>query len=222
MTILASEILDRVRTQLMDSGSNPRWSNSELLKWLSDGQRTIVALAPNAASQLQVVTLAAGARQSLPADGYALLDIICNTDAAGVVHGRTVRVTTKESLDTLNPSWMAAARAAVVQNYVYDQHDATHFMVYPPNTGAGRVLLNYARHPAELTALTSELVVEEIYRTPLFDYVMFRAHQKDSDFAAGAANAQMYFQLFTAFMGVQPTAQAQESPNKQLGGSTEP
>lgn len=218
MAIVASDIIARVRTQLVDSGSVKRWTDAELLQWLSDGQRTVVALQPSASNAVAPVGLQAGARQAIPADGYLLLDVISNCNADGSIPGRTVRVTTKESLDALNPSWMAATRAAVAQNYTYDPNDQTHFMVYPPNTGAGFVLLNYAQHPVELTELAQALVVNEIYRTALVDYVLFRAHQKDSDFSGGAGPAQMYFQVFSAFMGQQPAAQLDDSPNQQLGG----
>jgi hypothetical protein len=217
MGIIASDILSRVRTQLVDSGSVRRWTDAELLQWLSDGQRTVVALQPAAANKVVSVPLVAGARQAIPADGYVLLDVICNCNADGSVPGRTVRVTPKESLDTLNPSWMAASRSSVAQNYTYDPNDQTHFMVYPPNDGSGHVLMNYAEHPAELAATTDTLVVNEIYRTALVDYVLFRSHQKDSDFAGGAGPAQMYFQTFAAFMGQQPGAQLDDSPNQQLG-----
>lgn len=217
MGIVASDILSRVRAQLVDSGVVVRWSDTELLQWLSDGQRTVVALQPSAANKVAPVALAAGARQAIPADGYVLLDIISNCDVTGATPGRTVRVTTKESLDTLNPSWMAATRSSVAQNYTYDPNDQTHFMVYPPNDGTGYVLLNYAEHPAELASPNDTLVVNEIYRTALVDYVLFRAHQKDSDFAGGQGPAQMYFQTFATFMGQQPASQLDDSPNKQLG-----
>lgn len=220
MGIIASDIVARVRTQLVDSGVIARWSDTELLQWLSDGQRTIVALQPSASNKVVPVALSAGARQAIPADGYVLLDVICNCNVDGSVPGRTVRVTTKESLDTLNASWMAATRSAIAQNYTYDPNDQTHFMVNPPNDGTGYVLLNYAEHPAEVTTLAQALVVNEIYRTPLMDYMLFRAHQKDSDFAGGSGPAQMYFQTFLAFMGQQPGAQLDDSPNQQLGGAS--
>lgn len=221
MAIVASSIINRVRTQLIDQGANGaplRWSDAELLKWLSDGCRTIVAITNSAANRVIAKQLDAGTRQKLPADGHTLLGIVRNTNDDGTKPGRATRIVTREIIDAQNPDWHAMKPTKIVQNYIYDPEDQLAFYVYPPNDGTGYVELNYAVMPGDVTDLGATLVVQDIYQTPLFDYVMFRAHLKDSDYAGGQSAATAYLQAFTTFMGVSETSLSKENVNLQLLG----
>lgn len=217
MSVTAQSIIDRVRIQLIDNGSIKRWSDSELLLWLSDGQRTIVTASPGNSSSTEVVPLVSGTKQTIPSDGNMLLYIVRNTNAAGTVPGRAVRIVSREILDAQNPDWHSSTASATVQNYIFDPQEPLIYYVYPPNTGAGYVELVYSHLPADMTSLSSTLVVQDIYQTALFDYVMFRAHQKDSDFAAGQAVASNYLQLFMAAVGQRDAGILSTNPNLQLG-----
>ena len=217
MAITAESIIDRVRIQLIDNGDTYRWSDAELLKWLSDGQRTIVVAAPGNSSSTEIVPLVAGTKQNIPSDGNMLLYIVRNTNAAGTVAGRAIRIVSREILDAQNPDWHTATASATVQNYIFDPQEPTKYYVYPPNTGTGYVEMVYSHLPVDMTSLSDTLVVQDIYQTALFDYVMFRAHQKDSDFAAGQALASTYFQLFAAAIGQRDGGLLANNPNLQLG-----
>ncbi len=216
MAVTAQSIIDRVRLQLIDTGTVKRWTDSELLKWLSDGQRAIVLAAPGNSSSTEIVPLVAGTKQSIPADGNILLYIIRNTNSTGTTPGRAVRIVSREILDAQNPDWHMSTPTATVQNYIFDPQQPTEYYVYPPNTGTGHVEMVYSHLPGEMTSLSNTLVVQDIYQTALFDYVMFRAHQKDSDFAAGQAIAANYLQLFLAATGQRDAGILQSNPNLQL------
>jgi hypothetical protein len=214
MAVLGSDIISRVRTQLIDP-AGVRWTDVELLQWLSDGQRTIVALDPSAAPNSATVPLVAGTKQSLPAGGYMLLSVIRNI-AVGGAPGRATRIVTREAMDAFNPSWHTDASSGVVKHYLYDPENSGVWYCYPPNDGTGQVEMLYGLYPVDVTSLSSPLTVQPIYETPLVDYVLFRANQKDSDFAAGQQAAQMYLAAFMAFMGQDEDAQLKQSPNLQL------
>lgn len=216
MAVTAQSIIERVRLQLIDNGAVKRWTDTELLLWLSDGQRAIVTASPGNSSSTEVVPLVAGTKQNIPSDGNTLLYIVRNTNSAGTTPGRAVRIVSREILDAQNPDWHASAPAAVVQNYIFDAQEPTKYYVYPPNTGTGYVEMVYSHLPVDMTSLTDTLVVQDIYQTALFDYVMFRAHQKDSDFAAGQAIAGTYLQLFLAATGQRDSGLLQANPNLQL------
>jgi hypothetical protein len=216
MSVTAQSIIDRVRLQLIDNGAVKRWSDTELLLWLSDGQRAIVTASPGNSSSTEVVPLVAGTKQNIPSDGNMLLYIVRNTNSSGTTAGRAVRIVSREILDAQNPDWHSSTAAAVVQNYIFDPQEPTKYYVYPPNTGTGYVEMVYSHLPGEMTSLTDTLVVQDIYQTALFDYVMFRAHQKDSDFAAGQAIATTYLQLFLAAIGQRDGGILQANPNLQL------
>lgn len=216
MTIAASTIITRARNQLIDNGSVRRWSDTELLDWLSDGQRALVALAPAASNTSVTAPLVTGTKQTIPSDGHMLLSIMRNNVSGGGTPGKVVRLVSREIMDNFNTNWHASTAAAVVQNYIFDPQDPTHYYVYPPNTGLGYVDMVYSKIPTELTATSDTLTVQDVYQTALFDYVMFRAHQKDSDFAAGQAVAQGYYQAFLGSVGQGETGQLSNNPNLQL------
>lgn len=219
MSVTAQLIIDRVRLQLIDNGAVKRWSDTELLLWLSDGQRAIVTAFPGNSSSTEVVPLVAGTKQTIPSDGNMLLYIVRNTNSTGTTAGRAVRIVSREILDAQNPDWHSSTASAVVQNYIFDPQEPKIYYVYPPNTGTGYVEMIYSHLPGEMTSLSDTLVVQDIYQTALFDYVMFRAHQKDSDFAAGQAIATTYLQLFLAATGQRDSSILGANPNLQLANA---
>lgn len=214
MAVTAQSVIDRVRTQLIDTQPDKRWSDTELLQWLSDGQRALVSIVPDASGTIVNHQLLRGTRQILPDDGILLLDVVRNMQADNTP-GRAIRLTTRELLDAFNPNWHNAPLATEAQAFVFTTQQPTTFYVYPPNDGNGIVELSYSAEPAELLALTDQLSVTDMCQTPLTDYVLYRAHMKDSDFAAGQALAAQYFQLFLAALDQGNPADL-EDPNKRL------
>lgn len=210
MTVVVSSIIDRVRSQLIDTGTVKRWTDDELIKWVTDGERTVVAIAPGASSVNATVELIPGTLQFIPSNGHMLLSVTRNTG------GRAVRVIGRELIDGFNPDWHVATASSTVQNYIFDPQQPRQFYVYPPNDGTGSLDIVYSIMPAERTALTDTLEVIDLYQTALVDYVMYRAHQKDSDFAAGAGIAANYLQTFLAFMQQGEGSQLSNNPNLAL------
>jgi len=87
-----------------------------------------------------------------------------------------------------------------VLHYTYDENDPLTFYVLPYNNGSGKVAANCSMTPPDHASTSENIFVRDIFATALVDYVMFRAHQKDSDFAAGQQLASMYLQTFSAFL----------------------
>jgi hypothetical protein len=206
MAVLAQSIISRVRTQLVDTNTaNQQWSDTEMLRWLSDGQRTIVAASPSASAIRANITLAAGTKQKLPDDAHLLLDVERN------VGGRAIRKADEATIDAFSPDWHAATPTTAVKHYLFNQFMPVDFYVYPPNDGTGEIEVIYSRDPPELTSLNDPLTVTPIYQTALVDYLMFRCHQKDSDYAANSA-AQGYLALFQAVFTAGESGQIAQSP----------
>ena len=217
MPVLASTILTRIRGQLIDERVTQRWTDAELLRWMSDAQRTIVAMSPSLGEVTAALLLSAGTKQTLPDGAFMLLDIKRNMGADGLTPGRAVRVVTRELMDGIDPNWHAGARSSVTQNYIYDPMQPRTFYCWPPSTGTNYLEVSRAQVPTEMTTGAATLTVPDLYQTAIFDYTMFRAHQKDSDYAAGEGKAQVYMALFTAIFGQHEGAKLSESPNMQLG-----
>lgn len=195
MAVLASSIVNRVRTQLVDNGSTLRWTDSELLGWVSDGQRSIVSLVPHAAPRTGIVNLISGARQTIPEDGWRLITVYRNATSTGGP-GASVLEVPRSVLDVQYASWTNTSGQAVVTHWCYDERDPSVFWVYPLNAGGGYLQINYSYMPPDLASTASPLDIRDIFQTPLFDYVMFRAHSKDSDYAAGQQLSSAYFSAY--------------------------
>lgn len=216
MTVLASEIITRVREILVDEADTQRWTDAELLRHLSDGQRTIASIFPDAATKVAAMQLAEGTRQSIPADGERLLSVYRNMGTDGATPGRAIRLIKRELLDDQNPNWHADSKVTTVYNYIFDPADEESFFVYPPSNGNGYVEINYCYNPPEIEELTDAIEVSDIYQTPLVDFILYKAMQKDSDFAAGMQRATAHMQAFLLFM--QGTVKDKElNPNVALG-----
>src|SRR6478609_911355 len=98
MAVTAQTIITRVRTQLIDELATKRWTDDELLRWLSDGQRTLVAMDPALGEVSGPLLMVVGTKQTLPAGAFMLLDIKRNLGLDGVTPGRVVTVVSRENL----------------------------------------------------------------------------------------------------------------------------
>lgn len=214
-TITAKSIIDKASVQLLDT-SNARWTRSELLGWVNDGQRQIIIITPSATNKVAVKKLVAGTRQSIPSDGWTLLEVIRYMGTTGTKAGRAIRVTSRELIDSFNPNWHDDYPTVMPKHYVFDQQDQTVFYVYPPNNGNGYVQLNYSPIPVDLATEDEAILISDMFETALLDYVLYRANSKDAEYAPGLQLASGYLQTFMASMGVKATAETTNSPNQQF------
>jgi len=204
MSIVASAVISKVRRTLVDT-EGVRWDDDELLGWLSDAQRSVAAAVPNASTRVTTINMVAGPRQTIPLDGFVLLDVYRNLTALGVT-GNSIQEQDLELFRLQYPNWTTDTPTSAVIAFAKREDDPTGFYVYPPNDGTGSVEINYSVMPPTLTSLTDTLVVRDIFEPALFDYVMFRAHAKDSDYAAGEQVSTKYLNQFSAFVGTQVPA----------------
>lgn len=214
-TITAKSIIDKASVQLLDT-SNARWTREELLGWVNDGQRQIITITPSATNKVAVKKLDAGTRQSIPSDGWTLLEVIRYMGTSGTKPGRAIRVTSRELIDSFNPNWHDDPVSVMPKHYVFDQQDQTIFYVYPPNNGSGYVQINYSPIPVDLATESDTIVISDMFETALLDYVLYRANSKDAEYAPGLQLASGYLQTFMASMGVKADSELKNSPNQQF------
>lgn len=196
MATTVQKIVDRVRSQLVDEATDKRWTDAELIRWTSDAQRTLVSALPSAAPKNATMSLASGAKQTIPSDGLALITVYRNTS------GAAISPVPREILDIQNPSWPLTTASATIKVFTHDPNDPTTFYVYPPASGAS-VELAYSVLPPEVTSTSDNLSVRDNCIGAIVDYVMYRAHMKDGDFAAGMETANSYLAGFTGFIAAQ-------------------
>ena len=116
--ITAESILSRVDTTLFDE-TRVRWSEAELLQYLSDAQRMTVQIRPESNPKNRVMAFEPGTRQTLPVGttngigmntapllaGFQLLDIVCNMGANGRIARRRHSHGGEERARSFDPNW---------------------------------------------------------------------------------------------------------------------
>lgn len=198
-TILASAIIAKVRWQLQDMGS-ARWTDSELLAWISDGQRLIYEARPSLFAVTGNITLTAGTRQSAPAGAVAMVKVVRNMGADGATPGNAIRQVPQDLLDTNTPDWHSQTPSEVIQNCVLDPRTAKTFYVFPPAVAGTCVEAVYTIAPAELTDVSDVLAVDDVCAPALPEFALFRAFSKDLETAGSEARAAQALAAFNAFL----------------------
>ena len=217
MPIAAQSIIRRVVETLQDTTSI-RWPVAELVRYLNDGQREVIVHRPDAMVTNASLSLAAGTKQGLPANGAKLIDVVRNS--AG--NKRAIRMCAREILDAQSPGWHNLAGVTEIVHFMFDPRDPKVFYVYPPAAAAGAAVdLVYSALPADITepaagtdfsAVSGSLSVPDIYSNALQDYVLYRAYTKDSQYAGNEARAQARYAAFANALGIEIKATVAIAP----------
>lgn len=220
MALTAANVLQRASDIIQDQ-TNVRWPEAELLRYLNDGRREVAIVRPDLYAKTDVVTLAAGTRQSLPADGSRFIDATRNMGGTSpnFTPGRAVRIVEREILDAQKPDWHTEAGTGTIQHFMFDERNPKVFYVYPPALSTAKLEVTYSQSPVEITVTSTELVNEDIYAGALVDYVCYRAFSKDSEYAGNAQRAVVHYQQFANSLGVGRKISIISSPNaSNIGG----
>jgi len=218
-TVTVTSIVARVATLLQDAG-NIRWTSSEVLDWLDDGQREVVMLRPEAGAANESVSLTTGTKQSIPAAGISFIDAIRNTS------GRAVRVVSREILDSQRPGWHTDTGSTTIQHFTFDPRDPKRFYVYPPAASGASLDIVYSKSPAALTrggtapnqTCSTAIGIDDVYANALVDYALYRAYSKDAEYAGNAQKAVAYYTAFANGLGILLKNEMERNPNLSAGG----
>lgn len=214
-TITAKAIIDKTAILLNDTLS-VRWTRAELLAWLSQAQRSIALRNPGTVNTVAVMKLQPGTRQSIPATGWLILDVTRNMGTDGLTPSSPIRIISQELLDSFSPNWHAATPTSAIDNYIYSPKDETSFFIYPPSDGTGYIEINYSSITPDFVLETETIKVADIFEPALTDFICFRAHSKDAEYAAGVQLAAMYSSSFSSALQAKEQAELQASPNLDL------
>lgn len=213
-TITAADVDARLSTLLTDP-DRTRWTLAERLLWMADAQREIGAYKPDAFNQTAVMALAAGTKQTLPADGLTLVNVVRNMGADSQTPGRSPRLVSQAMLDAQLPGWHKSPPNAEVRHFAYDPANQKVLWVYPPQpaSGQGSLEIIYSAIPGALTQLTDAFVLDAIYLSAITNYVLYRAWSKDAEYAGNANLAAAYYQAFLMQVGGKAAAESMTNPN---------
>lgn len=212
-TVTARRIVESAQKTLFDE-TGVRWTPDELLTYLSDAQREVVILKPTANTINDVVQLAPGTRQEIPAAGLEFIDVVRGMGSDGLTPGRAVRQVSRTTLDATRPDWHTDTADIEAVHYMFDNRDVRHFYVTPPQpTPAGYVEIIYAATPTEVGTLDDVIALDDAYSTVLMFYVIARAMAKDS--GEGDPNkASYYHNLFSNILQGRKVAKQELHPEQ--------
>lgn len=215
----AQEIIDKASIILQDK-DHIRWPTSELLGWISDGQREIATFCPESNTVVGDITLAGGTRQSLPSAGICLIAIVRNTSPGST---NAIRLVDRAVMDAQIPDWHAPTTTGgtdKIQNYMFDRRSPALFYVYPSAKENVTVEAIYSKMPATFSTASATLEIKAQYHNALLDYTLYRAYLKDAEYTQNAERAQLHYQAYTAVITGKETVDASVEPSP--AGSTRP
>jgi hypothetical protein len=215
MTVAVNDIVDKAEIILQDT-TNTRWPASELIGWLNDAQLEIVLQKPEASITNESVAMTAGTKQSLPASGIQLIDVIRNMGAGGATPGNAIRIIDRKILDAQVPDWhLTAGAAAVIEHYMFDERDPENFYVYPPSDATTQIEIVYSSAPTTVTA-GQNISLADVYANCILDYILYRAYSKDADYAANSQRAVGHFKAFMTSLGKRDQVEVAFDPNTDM------
>lgn len=206
------DILDRASIILQDN-SNVRFPNAELLKFFNDAQKEVVLHRPDANMVNTSHALADGSKQTLPSGAQRLVRVVRNTN------GRAVTQVDRQTLDETLPDWHeTVAGTNGIEHYIYDAADPKNYYVYPKGaSGTHSLEIIYSATPSEISISnfstdTTVISLDDIYTNCLLDYILYRAYQKDSQYAGNAQRAMMHYQGFATAIGIKTQSDTAATP----------
>lgn len=205
-----SGLLALLKDSLTDADS-VAWSQPTLVMYLNQALLALVSVRPDASEFTTILTLSAGSKQALPADGLRLLSIFRNTNAAGAYVGPIVRHIERTSLDDLNASWMQEAPSEFCQEYWYDERAPRQFWTNPVIAGA-RVEASLCRVPPTMTSPDDTLPVDDVFVPALREWILYLAWGRDDETSPTSARAADHRNTFFNLLGLKEQADAKSSP----------
>src|ERR1700752_5343868 len=175
MGLVASDVLNSVRDELLDAGLAPAqtWTDATLLRWLSEALGAAVTLKRDIAPQVVAIPLATGSVQQVPSSNpncAMFLQGYYNTSSGNAVTPGGVLLLSRK-----RPNWRAQPPQVDVIEYEADQRSPTYFHVFPPNNGTGNLTALCGVIPV-VKALTDPIVVPDHYRSALMHGVVAKAY----------------------------------------------
>ena len=154
-------------------------------------------------------------------NGLRLLDVTRNMATTSTY--RVIRLVARSVLDDQRPGWHAETGTVNIQHYTFDPRQPKEFFVYPPATTAAEVEVVYTDSPGAHTLSESDLdpegtnteviKLDDIYMSPIIDWILYRAYSKDAEYGANEQRAQASYAAFNAALSTKNQVDAASAPS---------
>ena len=201
--IKASELTAVIRTLLRDNFSGAKaYADDEVLLAINTALVWLVGADASASNTTASISLVEGIHQRIPEDGVRLLDIWSNDlgtateEIDGVTYSGTaaVRYVDLAMYRQTRPDWGAVPAKNIVVNALFDPEDTTHFMVYPPNSGSGKLMASFSFDVATLTDLVAgEIDVAKVYQIAVANHALYSLLARDGEDQSSKVRSDAFF-----------------------------
>lgn len=200
-----SQLVSDVRVILRDNfgyGAQS-YTDPELVGYCNRAMDFCADLSASCNPVTKVVSLSEGSVQKLPADGGRILGFLHNDLPAsnrykiGVASykGRTsAREMDLDALNIQNPSWAGVAASDLVLYVMFDPLSPKQFVVYPTNTGGGKLFVRYTERPAPVVAVTDDFPLSAEFKEACVNMMMYFCLSRDGEDTENSARASDFYQ----------------------------
>lgn len=209
--ISSRRLAESVRTTLRDNFSfgEKSYSDEELAGYVNRAIPFVVALDSSASIKTAAHELTQGVYQALPTGGQRLIKVLTNHIEGTFKERIDGRVYTGKSspkvlpLSTINSQdreWASSRERTVVTTVIFNKDDPKAFMVYPPNNGAGELMLTYTYVQEPIAELSEEADIElgERYFNALMYHIMYSCLSRDGEDSSNSRRAREMYQMSVA------------------------
>jgi len=226
------DILESVTLRYNDT-SYVRLSQAQYLKFLDDAILKLILVRPDSNVKTDVVGLAAGTRQEIPSDGYALIDIYMNKEgsAPNWTNGAPVLQVERKDLDYFSNWHSTTATVTDIDEFAYDSRSPRTFWVSPPPSAADTVYveMDYSFGVDSYSELTDDfdvilemdIPIEDIFRSALVAYMLYLCFSVDSSAMNDMAISAQYEQAFYQGLGIEYQASVVVQPKIEVMEATQ-
>ena len=221
-TVKVTDIIRRVEDVLQDT--NIRWPRTELQNWMNESYLAITLARPDANAKTGSFTCVAGTRQVLTAEFPSSLRLLDVTRNLATNSGyKVIRLVARSVLDDQRPAWHAETGTTAIQHFTFDPRQPKEFFVYPPATTAAEIEVVYTDSPGATTLTEAQLdpagsdsttiLLDDIYMSPMIDWILYRAYSKDAEYGANEQRAQAAYGAFNAALATKNQVDSAVSPS---------
>jgi hypothetical protein len=156
-------------------------------------------------------------------EALRLLDVTRNMATTSTK--KVVRLVSRAVLDDQRPGWHGETGSVNIQHYTFDARQPKEFFVYPPATTSAQLEVVYSTAPTAHTLTEAELdpdsgsaeviKLDDIYMSPIIDWVLYRAYSKDAEYGANEQRAAASYQAFNAAIGAKSQVDSSSTPQRQ-------
>lgn len=206
-----SQLVSDVRVILRDNfgyGAQS-YTDPELVGYCNRAMDFCADLSASCNPVTKVVSLVSGTVQKLPANGGRILGFLHNDLApqnrykVGVVQykGKTsVRELDIDALTIQNPSWANTTASDIALYVMFDPLVPKEFIVYPPNTGLGKVFVRYTERVAPVAAVADDFPLSAEFKEACVNMMMYFCLSRDGEDTENSARAADFYQQATMLL----------------------